>query len=133
MAHSKSDVDIAILFDMYLDAEQRLQRERELERDLSRLATHKIDVRSLHQASPVFVAQVLRYGQLIYARHPSECIEFEVRAMSIYLDTQPLREFFKRYLFQEIKEGNFGRRRSHLGAARITPTISSAVAANSRH
>lgn len=43
MAHSKSDVDIAILFDMYLDAEQRLQRERELERDLSRLATHKTD------------------------------------------------------------------------------------------
>ncbi|MCX7840160.1 MAG: nucleotidyltransferase domain-containing protein [Anaerolineae bacterium] len=131
-ARPQSDVDIAVLFDARLNAEQRLQRERDIVGDLSCFATRTIDVRSLHCVSPVFVAQVLRYGQLLYARHPHERIEFEVRAMSTYLDTQPLREFFKRHLFQEIKEGNFGRRRSHRGAARTAPTIPSAVVTNSR-
>lgn len=131
-ARPQSDVDIAVLFDAHLNAERRFEREMESARDIAHFATREMDVRSLHDVSPLFLAEVLRYGQPLYARCERERVEFQVRAMSLYLDTQPLREFFKRHLFQEIKEGKFGhRRRSHPVAARSAPTIQSTVVASS--
>ena len=133
-ARPQSDVDIAVLFDVRGDVLACVEREMEIARNLPKeLATGEIDLRSLHNVSPVFLAQVLGTGTLLYARSESERIAFEVRAMSEYLDTRPLREYFKRHLFQEIKEGNFGcRRRCYPRAARITPTIQSAVVGDSR-
>jgi len=133
-ARPQSDVDIAVLFDARLEVFARVEREMEIARHLPKeLATGEIDLRSLHDASPVFLAQVLDAGKLVYARSEPERIAFEVRAMSAYLDTQPLREYFKQQLFQEIKEGNFGRRRRcHSRAPRITPTIPGAVVGDSR-
>ncbi len=133
-ARPQSDVDIAVLFDARLDALARVEREMEIARNLPKeLATGEIDLRSLHNVSPVFLAQVLGTGTLLYARSESERIAFEVRAMSEYLDTRPLREYFKRHLFQEIREGNFGRRRRRYPrTTRITPTIQSAVVGDSR-
>jgi len=121
-AHAHSDVDVAVLFDTRLDPFQRADRYLEiLGRIPSNLATRQIDVRMLNNTPPVFLAQVVGLGEPIYARSEKERIEFEVRTMTEYLDTKPLREFFKRALFREIEEGNFGRRkRRHpisLGAA----------------
>jgi predicted nucleotidyltransferase len=111
-ARERSDVDVAVLFDPHLDAFERGERFLDLlGRIPSELASHEMDIQPLNAASPVFRAEVVRSGRLIYARSRSEQIEFVVRVMTEYDDTRPLREFFNRKLLQDIREGNFGRRR----------------------
>jgi len=124
-ARPRSDVDVAVLLDARLDPFQRVERYLEIMgRIPSNLATHEIDVRLLNDATPVFLAQVIGLGKPVYARSKKEEIEFQVRAMTAYADSKPLREFFKRALFQEIKEGNFGRRRRrHF----VSPGVAEAV------
>lgn len=129
-ARAQSDVDVAVLLDERLEPSRMAKRYLEiLGRIPSTLATHEIDVRSLNEATPVFLAQVVGLGKLIYARSKKEQIEFEVRAMTAYLDTKPLREFFKRALFREIEEGNFGRRRRrHPISPGVAQTVQDATA-----
>ncbi len=133
-AHSRSDVDVAVLFDDRLDHFQRAERFLEILGQIpSDLATREIDIRMLNDAAPVFLAQVVGLGRLIYARSRKEEIEFRVHAMTAYADTQPLREFFKRALFREIEEGNFGRRRRrHPVSLGIAQTIQDATARGAR-
>ncbi|MCL4394726.1 MAG: nucleotidyltransferase domain-containing protein [Chloroflexi bacterium] len=128
-ARERSDVDIAVLFDPRLDRFERGERFLSLlGRIPSDLATHEMDVRVLNDAAPVFRAEVVRSGKPIYAKSRQEQIDFEVRVMAEYDDTRPMREFFKRKLFQEIREGNFGRRRRRdPGTVAVAQTVSDAA------
>lgn len=38
--------------------------------------THEIDIRSLNDATPVFLVEVIRFGRLVYARSRREQIDF---------------------------------------------------------
>ncbi|MDE3091325.1 MAG: nucleotidyltransferase domain-containing protein, partial [Chloroflexota bacterium] len=91
-ARPQSDVDVAVLFDARLDRFARADRFLDLlGRIPSELSTHEFDLRLLNDTTPVFLAQVIGSGEPIYARSRREQIDFEVRAMTEYIDTQPLR------------------------------------------
>ncbi|HEC36053.1 MAG TPA: nucleotidyltransferase domain-containing protein [Anaerolineae bacterium] len=110
-ATPRSDVDIAILFADASDPLAVGDRQLQLMGELERFADREVDVVVLNTAPPVLQHQVLRHGRLLYERNRRARVDFEVRAGQMYADLQPMRDFFRRALFQEIREGRFGGRR----------------------
>jgi len=106
-----SDVDTAILLAEASDPTIVGDRQLQLMGELERFADREVDVVMLNTAPPVLQHQVLRHGRLLYERDRRTRVDFEVRAGQVYADLQPMRDFFRRALFQEIREGRFGGRR----------------------
>jgi len=106
-----SDVDVAILLADASDALAAGDRQLQLMGELERFADCEVDVVMLNTAPPVLQHQVLASGRLLYERNRRARVDFEVRAGKVYADLQPVRDFLKRSLFQEIREGSFGGRR----------------------
>lgn len=111
-ARPQSDVDVAVLFDAQLDSLERGKRYFDLLGSaLERFVSHPVDVRVLNETTALFCFQVIKYGRVIYERTRAERIAFEVRTMTNYADTKPLRDFFTQDLYRRIREGKFGERR----------------------
>lgn len=110
-ATARSDVDVAVLLRDDLEPPGFIERRLELARRLERFAEGPVDVLVLNDAPPVLRHQVLRTGRLLYEGDREARVDFEVRTGKIYADLRPMREFFHRALFQEIREGRLGERR----------------------
>lgn len=109
-AHARSDVDIAVLLREGMGPLERGEYLLRLINALWGLCGRQVDVVILNQAPPVLQNQVLKYGHLLYERDRAKRVAFEVRARTIYLDLKPMREFYRRALFEEVKEVGLGRR-----------------------
>jgi len=68
-----------------------------------------IDLTVLNTSPPVIKGRVLREGILLYARDRQARLDFEIDARREYLDTQPLRVFYRRQFVAKIKKGEAGR------------------------
>lgn len=106
-----SDVDTAILLADASDPVAVGDRQLQLMGELERFADREVDVVMLNTAPPILQHQVLASGRLLYERDRRARVDFEVRASQMYADLQPMHDFFRRALFQEIREGRFGGRR----------------------
>lgn len=94
----KSDIDIAVLLKDLKSIEKNplyesriageLQKQTEAERDL--------DIRVLNQRDPVYLHQVLKYGDCIYSESEKEKAEFETFALKKYWDFKPKIEEYNR-------------------------------------
>lgn len=72
------------------------------------------DVRLIDINSPaVFLRNILTGGEPMVVRDNAGRIEFEVRAMKNYYDSEYLRRFMTKNMYQNIKTGSYGRRQSH--------------------
>lgn len=105
-----SDVDVAVLFVESIGAERRSELCIEHSFALQKFADRQVQVVALNTASPVLKFQVLAEGQLLFARSEMERIDFQVRSVKVYHDTQSLRDFQRQVLFAEPKGNAHGSR-----------------------
>ena len=105
-ARRDSDVDIAVLLRRRPPAQGLLKYRLRLIAEIgSALGRYDIEVIILNEAPPVLAHQVLSKGKLIFERSASERVEFQVRTVNLYCDTEPMRELYRRYLKKRIREG----------------------------
>jgi predicted nucleotidyltransferase len=101
-----SDVDIAVLLNPKSarlgSLRYRLQLAAEIANAIGR---SDVDLVILNDASPVLAHQVLSKGKLAFERSARARIEFQVRTVNTYLDTEPMRALYRQYLKKRIREG----------------------------
>lgn len=112
--HRESDVDIALLVDegefAKLDRAEPYGYKARMIAELGRaLETDKIDLVLLHQAPPLLANEVISKGKLLFSRDEEARHKFEVAAKLRYLDTKPLREIKRHYLYERTQRGEFSK------------------------
>jgi predicted nucleotidyltransferase len=106
-----SDVDVAILHTPGLTARERLDLRLSLAASAgAALGTERIDIVLLNGAPPLLRHRALRDGIRLLDHDPKKRIDFEVRTLNDYVDTEPLRQLVARRLRKSIAEDRFGRR-----------------------
>jgi predicted nucleotidyltransferase len=116
-ADSLSDVDIALLFDPALDAEESVERQLRLMGDLEAYTDREVQVVVLNRAPPLLAYQVVQHGILLYQRSRPERIDFEVRTRKVYFDFKPWLDFHTQALLKDIQEVGLSGRRKRPGGA----------------
>lgn len=104
--HKRSDIDFGVLF----EKEENLYRR--LGQIYSDLADLKLptepEARNINlKMSPVYLLNVIQ-GICVYARDEEDRINFEVRVLRLFYDTQKLREIKRYYMKQRLAEGTYG-------------------------
>ena len=108
--HAESDIDVAVLLDASLTADERFAERLTLIDALSRLlGTDNVDVVILNEASPLLAYEVLRSGVLLYCTDDNARVEFQVCTLRTYEDTAPLRQILATAMAERIKAGTFGK------------------------
>lgn len=127
-----SDVDFALRFQEELSARERLKlRLRMMALFSEALQRNDIDVADLNEADEVLRYQVLKHGRLIFCRDKAAQVDFFVRTLREYFDTQPLREFFLEKMKEQIRKGTFvGRTQRYAKAAEEAARILGAFKAH---
>jgi predicted nucleotidyltransferase len=106
-----SDVDVAVLHIPELTSRERLDLRLSLGASAgAALGTSEIDIVLLNGAPPLLRHRAIRDGVRLLDHRPAERIEFEVRTLNDYVDTEPLRRLLSRRLRRSIVEDRFGRR-----------------------
>jgi predicted nucleotidyltransferase len=106
-----SDVDVAILHVPGLASEERLELRLSLGSSAgAALGTPEVDIVLLNDAPPLLRHRSLRDGVRLVDHSPKERIDFEVRTLNDYVDTEPLRRLVSGRLRKSIAEDGFGRR-----------------------
>jgi len=77
------------------------------------LHTNEIDLVLLHEALPLLANEVISGGYLLFCRDEDQRIAFEVSVKHRYVDTKPLREIKRQYLYERIERGTFSKPISH--------------------
>lgn len=109
-ARADSDIDVAVLLDGSLSAEERFEERMHLIGELQTLfRTDDVDIVILNEAAPLLAFEVLRNGKLLYCVDPNDRVEFQVRTVREYEDTAPLRKLLAEKLEQRIRAGTFGK------------------------
>ena len=108
--HAESDVDIAVLLEASLTADERFTEQLTLIGALSDLfGTDHVDVVVLNEASPLLAYEVLHTGVLLYCPNDDTRVDFQVRALCAYEDTAPLRNLLAEAMVERLKAGTFGK------------------------
>jgi hypothetical protein len=114
VAHSRSDVDIAVLLDESFDLKRSLEYRIELAEELSQLLEREVDVVVLNEAPVLLQFQVIRCRRILYERDAERRALFEMRVMGDYYDYERYFDFFARELRDALKRGELGvRETSH--------------------
>ncbi len=110
LTHAESDVDVAVLLNESLTADERFAARLTLIGELSRIfRTDNVDVVILNDAPPLLAYEVLRGGVLLYSADERVRVEFQVHTLRSYEDTEPLRCILAEALADRIKAGTFGK------------------------
>lgn len=105
-----SDVDIAILHTPALNSRERLDLRLSLGAAAgAALGTSEVGIMLLNGAPPLLRHRALRDGIRLLDRNPGKRIEFEVRTLNDYVDTEPLRRLLSRRLRASVEKDRFGR------------------------
>ena len=103
-----SDVDIAVFFDERLSSAEQFRLRLHLIGILCQaLQRNDVELAVLNDEAIVLRYEVLNTGRLIFSRSDEAQIEFFVRSIREYFDTEPLRAFFREKMKQQIREGTF--------------------------
>ncbi len=109
-ARPDSDVDIAVLWGDDVPAAEFGRRQAALGVALVQLLwTDAVDVVVLNEATPLLAMEVLRDGRILYNTDDALRLDFQVRALRKYRDTEPLRRLLRQALEERLREGTFGR------------------------
>jgi predicted nucleotidyltransferase len=103
-----SDVDIAVYFDDDLGSTEQFNLQLHLIGVCCQvLQRNDVELAVLNDEDIVLRYEVLNTGKLIFCRNEEARIEFFVRSIREYFDTEPLRAFFREKMKQQIREGTF--------------------------
>lgn len=98
--HIQSDVDIAISASHAL----RPRELAELAYDLSQaLQAKEVDIVDLHGAPPLLLAQIARFGQLLYERESSMYARFRIYAIKRFMEAKPLFNMRDAFIAAKLK------------------------------
>jgi len=123
-AHGESDVDVAVLLAACPDPQAAVERQIGLMADLDRFSDREVQVTVLNHAPPQLAYEVLRDGRLLCERDRPARIQFEVKAMKMYFDFQPVLNAYDRALAKRIQEVGLGtRKRRHAGTPGVAERI----------
>lgn len=101
-----SDVDVAVLLRSSIRPDDALHYRLGLLADLrSALRRNDIDLVILNEAPPALAHNVITKGKRVFERSRRARVRFQVRALNLFLDTEPLRRTSERYLVQKYLEG----------------------------
>lgn len=124
-----SDVDIAVLLHGdRKDPRGLFHRHLQILGTLSACVDGTIDLVLLNKAPPLLAHEVVRHGQVLYARSQEEERAFVVHARKLYFDFKPRLDLHNRAALHRIREVGLGRgRRSDSGALEAARRIHSAL------
>jgi len=101
-----SDIDVALLLNEKSACLRALDYRLKVAADIRKaIGRMDLDLVILNNAPPVLAHQVLSKGKLVFERSRSARVAFQVRTVNLYLDTEPMRALFRRYLKRRIREG----------------------------
>ncbi|MFO8034354.1 MAG: nucleotidyltransferase domain-containing protein [Candidatus Bipolaricaulota bacterium] len=112
--HGLSDVDVAVL----VESDQRASQEAAepfgykaavVGGVTSVLQTDRVDVVILNEAPPLLAHEVIREGEILLSTDEAARLAFEEAVKKRYLDSQPLRNVKREYLYERTKRGAFSR------------------------
>lgn len=113
-----SDVDIAVYFDERLSSTEQFRLRLQLIGVLGEtLQRNDVEVAVLNDEAIVLHYEVVNTGKLIFSRNDEAQIEFFVRSIREYFDTEPLRAYFRKIMKQQIREGTFFEQPKHYAGA----------------
>ncbi len=108
-ADSLSDVDLAVYIDAHGEALYRNYMEIMLAVQAA-LETERLDLLLLNSASPSMQFEVIRTGELIYARTEQVQYAFEMNVIRKYQDTAYLRAVQNEYLKKRVQQWYSGKK-----------------------
>jgi predicted nucleotidyltransferase len=109
-ASGRSDIDLAVILDGGLDADQRWKKRLDLlSRGTEILGTDALDLVVLEDAPVVLAHRVLRDGRLLFERDPCRRTQIAEDVMRRYVDEEYLRREIYRGLANRLHEGRFAR------------------------
>lgn len=103
------DIDLAIFF----SSDPGLLRVGEIISELSIITCKDIDVVTLNGLPfkhPILAYEVYSKGYLLLSNDENEHLKQRSLAMSVYMDTQPLRELMQQSFEKRVKSKNFAKR-----------------------
>ena len=108
--HPESDVDVAVLVDEALSADERYSERLALTGELSRLfRCDQVDVVILNEAAPLLAYEALRNGARVYSISEDVRIQFQIRTLRAYEDTSSLRRILSEAMAERVRAGSFGK------------------------
>ena len=104
----QSDLDLAVLFKEKLENPGLILQ---LAAQLQQLLTNhvQVDLRQIDlDLSPVFLAQVISQGKIVYSAYEPGRIDFEVKALRQIDDSQMIQKINLNYLKSSFSKGTYG-------------------------
>ncbi len=100
-----SDIDVAVYLRQDLDELTMGDRQVDITCDLMKLyKKNEVDVVVLNAVNPLLKFQVVKYGQLIYARDELFYYHFKARTFSEYQDIKPMYDMYTKAMLERIRE-----------------------------
>ena len=91
-ARPDSDIDVGVLVDASVQSKNLLKYRLGLMADLgSALGRSDIDVVVMNEAPPALAQNIIGNGKLVFERSRSARVAFQVRALNVFMDTEPMR------------------------------------------
>ncbi len=127
-----SDVDIAVYFDDDLGSTEQFNLQLHLIGVCCQvLQRNDVELAVLNDADIVLRYQVVKNGKVIFCRDQAAKTEFFVQTVWEYLDTEPMRAFYRERMKEQIREGKFiGRSQRYAKAARQAARLFGTFARN---
>jgi len=109
-ARPNSDIDIAVLVDSSIQFRNLLKYRLGIMADLgSALGRNDVDVVVMNQAPPALAQNIIAKGKLVFERSRSARVAFQIRALNLFMDTEPMRrttlQHLKRRYLKEPAHG----------------------------
>lgn len=109
-ARPDSDVDVAVLFGDGVPPSDYNRRQLELiGAVMDAFGKNDVDVVILNEAPPLLAVEVLDHGKVLYNVDDALRVEFQVKALREYRDTEPLRRVLREALEERVRTGRFGK------------------------
>ena len=104
-----SDVDIAVLFEEGLSAQERFDRVLELVGMVGHIfGRNDVSVVDLAEASPLLCHRVYYHGRVLYCVDETTRVRFETTTLRDYVDTIPLRKIQQKYVSEHFAASERG-------------------------
>ena len=106
-AVEESDYDVAILFEKETDGLDFLDRAAYLKEDLRPYFPNEVEVVPLNEADSILKYEVISNGQVLYSYDEGYRVDFEVAAITGYIDDRHTLDIYYAALEKRVNEGVF--------------------------
>ncbi|MBI4475193.1 MAG: nucleotidyltransferase domain-containing protein [Acidobacteria bacterium] len=105
-----SDVDVAVLFGRTVPEDKRFDHFLVLHGDLADVFKRDdVSVVDLAKGAPLLNNEIRLHGKVLYCQDDETRVEFEIRTLQRFMDTEPLRRELNERLTERIRRGLFGK------------------------